>query len=127
MLSAKILNKTASLNSFDVIGSLKFIPGEKTKLVLQLIQEDRDDELRYVAPATATLKVKAWKTDNTQSELTMTADAADRSMWSVDLSSEDTDSLAGGNITFDLDLLGDASDIEKGWVENALQRVVTGL
>lgn len=126
MLSAKILNPTATLNDFDIIDALVFIPGEQTKLVMRLVQPFRSDELRYIPVDTADLTVYLKNKDGTDLELTMTVFDDDRSIWYSTLTSAQTEELASGNFTFDLDILGDGTQIEKGWVENGLSLQITG-
>lgn len=125
MLTADVLSTDATLNNFQVIGSLQFIPGEQTKLFIRLTQPQRDN-LRFIAPSTTDFTFYLPKKDGTMLELSGTSMVDDRSIWSTVLEEADTEELIGGNITFELDLLGDGTQIEKGWVQNALNLLITG-
>lgn len=126
MLTADVLNPTAVLNDFDVIGSLEFIPGEDTTLVVRLTQPLRKDNLRFVAPLTTIFTFHLPLKDGTVLDKSGTATAQDYSIWSTVLTEDDTADLFSGNFTFDLDLLGDGTKITKGWVQNGLSMIVTG-
>jgi hypothetical protein len=122
MLKADVLNSDASLNSFKVINTLEYIPGSDFTLVVQLTQPQRDG-LRYMTEAGATLTLHLPKKDGTSQDLTMTAMAGDSSIWSGDITSEQSADLASGNATFTLDEGGDKT---LGWIENALALIITG-
>lgn len=123
MLSAQILNSSASLNDFDIIGSIQFIPGAPFTLVLRLTQPQRDDELRYVADSGASLTLTLTQKDGTTLDLTASEFTDDRSIWSVSVTALQSDELASGNLIF---TLNEGGAITKGWVENGLQLVSTG-
>lgn len=124
MLIAKILNTQASLNSFKEIHSLDFLVGEAIRLVFQL--HDPQTELRFVAPSTAVVKVTFNKTDATTLEKTASfIDAGDRSLCVVTLTSDESEEIMGGNLTFTVDLLGDESDVKRGFMNGALRKVIT--
>lgn len=124
MITAKILNSDATLNNFKEIGSLDFIPGAETKLVIRL--QDTQLDLRHIPPATATIKLIFNQTDGSTLEKTTTEFADDRSMQFITLEEAETDLLLGGNFTMEIDVLGDASKIEKGIVSNGLRKIVIG-
>ncbi len=126
MLIADVLSTDTTLNSFDVIGSLQFIPGEETTLFIRLKQPMRKDLLRYVAPDTATLTISLPKKDGTMLEIEAEGLEGDLSIWSSVLEETDTEELIGGNFNFVIDLLGDGTKIIKGWVQNGLNLVTTG-
>jgi len=124
MLSAKVLNSSASLNDFDFIGALDFIAGEATTLALRLTQVQREDELRYVAADGATMNVVLNNKDgSTLTKAATLIDAGDRSLWKVALTSGETEDLAGGNFTFELT---EGATLTKGWVENGMSLLITG-
>lgn len=124
MLAAKVLNSSASLNDFDEIGALDFIAGEATTLALRLFQPQREDELRYVAADGATMNVVLTNKDgSTLTKAASLIDAGDRSLWSVALSTSETENLAGGNFTFELT---EGANLQKGWVENGMSLLITG-
>lgn len=123
MLIATVLNSTASLNDFDVIGSLSFIPGEETTLVIRLQQPQRDDLLRYIPDSGSTLSINLPRKNDDPLAKSMTALADDRSIWSATLSSSETEELATGNLFFELT---ESGSVKKGLIENGLQLVITG-
>lgn len=127
MLIADVISRDFTLNDFEVIGSLSFIPGENTTLAIRLKQSDRPDLLRYIPPSTAVLTIHMNNIDGTQTDLVMTALTDDRSIWSGAITQAMSSVLAGGNITFDLDVLNDGTNIIKGWIQNALSLIVTGV
>lgn len=125
MFTAKILNSDATLNNFAEIGSLDFIPGEEKTFVFRLYDDVKN--LRYIPPATNITTLTFNKTDGTSFTKTTTlVDSDDRSLQKVTLSETETTDLLGGNISFDLDLAGDASQIVKGIIYNGLNKVITG-
>lgn len=127
MLTGYVLNSDASVNNFNTIPSLEFIPGEQFKLVIRLIQNQRSDKLRYlVLDSDGEVNLFLPKKDGTQEELAMTAFDEDRSMWFVDISEALSEELASGNFTFEVDEHGDGDVITKGWVQNGLSLVITG-
>lgn len=121
MLSAKLLNSDASLNSFFEISSLDFVAGSQIDLALRLF--DSQKSIRYVPPATASLKIFI-QTADTEIEKTMSLiDSDDRSMWNTTLSESDTEDALGGSIRFELDVAGDGTNIQKGLILNALREI----
>lgn len=123
MLSAKILNSQAKLNDFDIVGSIKFIPGESVPLVIRLFQPDRVDELRYVPQLAATLEISLMDTTGSETTKTMTVNSDDRSIWSTILTPTETETLAGGILSF---TLTEGITVTKGFVENAITRNILG-
>jgi len=127
MLKAKIISSDASLNNFDFISSLEFFPGSQTRLVMRLFNPQRKDQLRYIPDSSANLEIHIPKKDGTNETVTMTAFVDDRSIWYADLQETVTEDLAGGNIFFELDELGDGSKISLGVVENAMSLFISGV
>lgn len=129
MLSAKLLNESATINSYETFANIDFVPGESITLIMQIIQKDREDQLRYmvVNPA-AIVTIHLPLTDGTTLDIEMDDHFSgnDRSIWSTELTPEQTENLLGGNFTFDIDELGDGTVIKKGFVQNALSLIVTG-
>lgn len=123
MITATVLNSTATINDFDELGSLEFIPGAPFTLVIRLQQSQRDDLLRYIPDSSSTLTMNLPKTDGTDLILTMTSFSDDRSIWTGTVTAADSEDLASGNITFDLD---DNGTLRKGWIESGLQLTITG-
>jgi hypothetical protein len=123
MLTAKILNSAASLNNFKEIASLEFILGEELNLVFRL--QDPQFNLRHVPPVTAIVKVTFNNIDGTTLEKTATeVDSGDRSMQTVNLTELETENILGGNISFQVDVLGDGTEIIKGIIYNALSKII---
>ena len=61
MLSALILNGDATLNAFQVVGSVAFYPGEEITTIFRLIDVAKD--LRYIPPIDTIITFKFSKTD----------------------------------------------------------------
>lgn len=123
MLIAKVLNNAASLNNFKEIASLEFVIGEELNLVFRL--HDPQVNLRHVPPATAIVNVTFNKTDGTTLEKTASfLDSGDRSMLTVSLTEAETEEILGGNLTFEVDVLGDGTEIIKGLISNALSKII---
>lgn len=124
MLSARLLNSDASLNNFEYQDAIEFVPGEDKVFAFQLWNKEL--ELRWIPGDSAVVTLTFNKVDGTT--LTKTAsfiNAGDRSLISVTLTDEETPDLLSGNITFTVDVAGDESDLKKGVILNALQRVDT--
>lgn len=130
MLGVSILNSSATLNSYEIPGSLNFIPGEQIRLVIQFFQADRSDLLRYMLPANATVTASLPKTDNTDASITFTvlseSNVEDRSIWVATIQETLTEDLSGGNFSIEIDELGDGTKITKAFAQNALSRIITG-
>lgn len=123
MLIAKVLNSAASLNNFKEIASLEFVIGEELNLVFRL--HDPQFNLRHVPPATALVNVTFNKTDGTTLEKAASVlDSGDRSMWKVALTELETEEILGGNLLFEVDVLGDGSEIIKGLISNGLSKII---
>ena len=105
------------------MGSLGFIPGDAPKLVFQLIQPGRADELRYMAASGATMSVDLPNKDGTMTTIAATAMVGDSSIWSVALTRVMTGVLCGGNFGF---VLTEGSVVSAGYVEGGLSLVITG-
>ena len=122
MIIGKMLNSGATVNNFIEIGALEFIPGEELTVKVRIY----DDQLniRYIPVAT---NVTTFTLNNTSSTFTTvgTHETDDRSIISFSLTEAQTSTLLGGNITFELDLLGDGTSIRKGIIYNAFSKVIT--
>lgn len=125
MIKAKVLNSDAVLNNYKEIGSLEFINGEQKTLNIQLFETELN--LRYVPPTTCVVTLLFNKSDGTTlSKTASVLDSGDRSLRTVSLSESETTTLIGGNVQISLDILGDATEIRKGIILNALVRIVEG-
>lgn len=124
MLLAHVLNSDATLNSFDVLGTLEFIPGGEYELFIRLYQPQREDELRYIPLTGATLEAYFPQSGGLDAlEIAFTSLTDDRSIWHATLSETDTANLLGGNFTFDL---VEGAKTTKGLVRGGLALIVTG-
>lgn len=125
MIKAKVLNSDAVLNNFKEIGSLEFINGEQKTLNIQLFETELN--LRYVPPTTCIVTLTFNKSGGTTlSKVAGVLDSGDRSLRTVTLSEIETATVIGGNVQISLDILGDASEIRKGIILNAMVRIVEG-
>lgn len=121
MIKAKLLNSDASLNDFIYVGSVEFVPGENVTVAFQLFHAVRG--IRHVPPVAATVELTFL--DSSGTEVVKTAaviSADDRSMWKIDLTQVETETLAGQTITGEIDYNGDASVIYRFVMENAFIR-----
>jgi hypothetical protein len=125
MISGQILNSDASLNNFIVLDSKAFIPGEQFDIVFRLINQDL--ELRYIPPATATIKVVFNTSSGVDLEINASyVDVLDRSLVKLTISEAQSEDLIGGNFSFEIDVLGDGTEIKKGFAQNALAKTLIG-
>lgn len=124
MLTAKILNSSASLNEFRYLNTVEFVPGGEVRFAFRLWDLQLNE--RHVPPTTAIVTLTFNDTDGNEIDKIATViNAGDISMMYVDLTSAETAILLGGNITFEVDVLGDATKIEKGLIQTALSKVLT--
>jgi len=125
MLNGQILNSDASLNNFIVTNSKGFIPGEQFDLVVRIFNDELS--IRYVPPTTAIIKFTFTNTDGTTLEKTSApVDALDLSMQKMTIEETESANIIGGNFSFEIDVLGDATQIRKGIVENGLAKFIEG-
>lgn len=131
MLTAQLVTSDVTLNNYQFVSTLTFIPGEQTRLAFTIIQPNKTNKIRYVVADAGFVEVILRNADGstltkTMSPLTQTSPAAtDRATWFADLSELETTDLLGGNFTFSVDVLGDGTEILKGWVQNGLSRIIT--
>lgn len=121
MLSGLVLNSDATVNNFKEIGSKQFIPGEQFTLVVRLFNNELD--LRYIPPVTTLRSITFNNRDGstlTKSNADITVFTDDRSIMSVVISEAESLELSSGNFSFELDILGDGSEIRKGIVLSGL-------
>lgn len=127
MLTAEILNGDATLNTFIIIGTLSFLPGEEVEAVIRL--KDSNKNLRYIPPIDTIVTLNFDKTDGTTLQKVVTLSAGyeferDLSMIKFVLEESETEELIGGNIYFDLDLGGTGTSIKKGLIQGALSKEI---
>lgn len=122
MIRAKLINSSATLNSFFELSSLSYVPGENVTLNLRIF--DLQQNLRYIPPVAATMTLTFDNKDGTTLTKTATVlDSDDRSLWTVALSQAETAALGGSNIQVILDINGDASAINKTVLANSLSKI----
>lgn len=119
MIKAKLLNSEASLNDFFFIDSLAFIPGENITVAIQIF--DSQKNIRFIPPSNAELSMTFIDTDGEDVVKSASIiDADDRSMWKVELSQAETETLSGQNVEISLDLDGDGVTIFKALLPNVI-------
>ncbi len=121
-LIAKIINSDWTLNSWKVIGTLDFQPGETSKLVMRLF--DNAEDLRYI-PLSTTIMTVTFNTTTGTLDRVATLNADDRSFAEIQFTAAEMSTLIGGNAIFTLDEVGDGSVINKGIARNALSKIDT--
>lgn len=123
MLAIKLLNDQATLNNFYNVSSRDYIPGDAFTLNFQIF--DSQTKQRFMADADATIEVVFQKNDG--SELTVEADVlfeTDRSMWSVEMTAESTETIVGANFMVVMTTEVDEEDvIVSGMAYNALSKI----
>lgn len=122
--TGKMLNSTASLNSFSEVGSVDFIPDSDLTLVFQIFNPEAG--IRYVPAAAAVVTVTFPTIDDSIDLPGAFIDQGDRSLIKVEITADQSVDLTGGNITFTIDELGDGTKISKGYIQSALRRITTG-
>lgn len=97
ILKLQMLNEDATLNNFQDIGSAQFVPETPLKLVMRLLQTQRD--LRYVPDVAATFSMDFQLSDGTiLTKVPTFLDASDRSLLTVSLTALETELLIGQNL-----------------------------
>jgi hypothetical protein len=99
LLSARVLNDVASVNSFEVAESFSWTEGDSVDLYLQLVDASLDTDMkgfypagrRYMPPATSTLSVQVQNLDNSKviNRLAIQPFPEDASIWKVTILSTD--------------------------------------
>lgn len=121
MIDAQLLNSDAVLNTYVVIPSLTYTPGENLRVVVQILKAI--DQHRYIAPVGGIVTLTFTKEDESQLVKTPAVlNADDRSMWFIDLSPAETLALASNNFLVKLDVNGDGTLVYLTSVENGLIR-----
>ena len=72
---ARLINSDASLNNFQEIGSVDYVPGEDKRVAFRLFDEQLG--IRYIPGATATVDITIYKSDNTTLDVSATVISAD--------------------------------------------------
>lgn len=124
VLQAKIINSTATLNSYTITNGQEFIPGGA--FTLAFVLWNPETKIRYIPVATAVVKLKLPNVDGTLEKTASFIDQDDRSLMKVEITAEESEDLAGGNFLFEVDLLGDGTQIIMGYSSQGLSRVTAG-
>ena len=126
MLSTKLINSEATLNSFFEINNVQYVPNENLTVSFRLWDTQRD--IRYIPAVAATVNVSFVDT----SAVTVTVAASqisadDRSMWTVDFTQAQTLIIATNSLQVSVDELGDTTDISLTILPNVLvKNTLTG-
>lgn len=116
MLNADLLAADATLNHFEVLDAITFIPGEDLRIVIRL--KSLTPIIRYVPDAGVTLNIDLRQKDGTTLTIAGTIlDADDRSIWFIDLDEAQTLTTIATNI--DITLLEGATTT-KAQIRNGL-------
>ena len=119
MLTLKVLNSDAILNSYINIESLQFTNGSDVELVLKLWQCDKN--IRYIPAAGAVITCDFLKSDNSVISKTATFPfAEDRSIIQFSLSAADTAELISQNILIEI---VEGAVTKHAFLQNAIQKV----
>lgn len=117
ILKLQMLNEDATLNAFHDIGSAQFVPNQSVKLVMRLLQTQRN--LRYIPDAAATFSMDFLLSDDTVlTKVPTFLDAADRSLITVTLTALETALLIGQNLLVEVTEPGGVSSAS---LQSALQ------
>jgi len=119
-ITAKILNSDYTINSFTEKSAFEFMPGESKKLVIRLL--DPANNLRYIPLSTSVIVAKFLTTDSELSKVGI-MNANDRSIIEFVILASESSTMVGGTIIFEIDELGDGSQITLGSISNAMQKV----
>lgn len=121
MITASLINSAATLNDFQPLASMNFVPGENLTVNIQI--SDPQKGIRYIPNSAATLTMTFMNVDSTQTVVNGSLiDANDRSLWTCALTQTQTENLGAQNIIVTLDELGDGTIIRKCLIQNVLIR-----
>ncbi len=132
MISARILNSRATVNNFYEIGTLEFVPGSTFTLVIQLIDTQSPDMMRYVAipsdgnSAHLVVTFTMPNTDGSDLAVTMTQMTGDASIWTANITTSQSASLATGNCQVSVVDTGTSPSTLLGLVSDAIAIQITG-
>lgn len=127
LLSARVLNDVANVNSFEVATVLSWTEGDAVDVYLQLVDASLDTDMkgfypagrRYMPPATSTLSVQIQNLDSAKviNRLAIQPFPEDASIWKVSVLATD---LIHGSPQMLLTLT-EPTKVTKGLVKNALK------
>lgn len=100
LLSARVLNDVATVNSFEVADSVAWTEGDSVQLYLQLVDSSLDTDVRgfypagrrYMPPATSSLSVQLQSIDSSKTitRLATQPFPEDASIWVISILATDT-------------------------------------
>lgn len=120
MLTLEVLSKNPQLNSFLVGKQFTFAAGETAKVIMRLMQPDKN--IRYIPDAAATITIDLKKSDGTL--LTKTCAftfADDRSIIEFDLSAVETADVIGQNLIVKVQ---EGSNVQLAMLQYGLSKVI---
>lgn len=127
LLSARMLNDVANVNSFENADQASWYQGDATVMYIQLVDSSLDTDMkgfspsgrRYMAPLTSTLTVQLQNLDNSKvlSRQAVQPFPEDASIWSIQILSTD---VIQGSPQMLLTLVEPSKTI-KGLVKNAVK------
>lgn len=121
MLTLEILSKNPQLNSFLVGKQFTFAAGETAKVIMRLMQPDKN--IRYIPDVAATITIDLKKSDGTL--LTKTCAftfADDRSIIEFDLTAAETADVIGQNLIVKVQ---EGSNVQLAMLQYGLSKVIT--
>ena len=118
LLELKVLNSDAILNNFHDIGTARIVRNADSKIILRLIQPDKDF-IRYIPASGATFEISLLKSDGTSLVKVPTQPFADdRSVLQLDLTEVETATLISQNLNAKIT---EGSDISFAILQSGLQ------
>jgi hypothetical protein len=100
-LAIKTLNNASTVNNLMYLNQTTVTPGETKTIYFQLIDSDTQFGNRYIPTvgSTVTIEMNCLNKNNNISKIATNPIADDRSIWAFNLSSSETNTLAGINMT----------------------------
>lgn len=122
MFLGNVLNSDAQLNNYVKLNAINFVPGSSFKFVFQIINDQTN--LRHVPGPDSIVKVYITNVDGDRQEFTSTTFEGDRSIRIVEIDSETSALLNGGNLSFHIDDDGTGAHVEIGLITNGLTKQI---
>jgi hypothetical protein len=107
-LGLRMLNNASTVNNLMYINQVRINPGETCTVIFQLVDLDSSDNpalaQRYIPASGSTVNVGIYSINqaNNLTKIPTNPFVDDRSIWSFNLSTADTNILAGVNMTITL-------------------------
>lgn len=121
MLTGKLLTSNSSLNDFRYLFNVHFMVGSSFTFAFRLFNQQLNE--RFVPPVDSIINVTFSTADGPLVKQAEFIDLDDRSMLYIDISTEESEILLGGNVSFEVLMAGQAEDTRKGWIQAALSKV----